>query len=190
MKKRLILLGICLSLAVPPAAYAGFGYTPAPAAPAPSAPIIKETAEDIKAGKPMQQPVPVSAAPALTPMPMAPAVEPKVASAPLPATAPIPAYQAPAYQAAPAYTPPMAAGFTLQKGSLRDQLKSYAASNGYQLTWNHPDDLVVNNETSFSGSFLNVLENIFGTLHYIGRKDIGATIFEGNKTVVVEPTRR
>lgn len=109
--------------------------------------------------------------------------------------APQPAIQ-PVYQPAmPAYmanamvqgAPPLVVG----KGSLREQLIRYAGSMGYQVAWNCPNDLIVTNETVFSsGTFAGNLRELFETLQRIGRRDMSATLFQGNRTIVVEPARR
>lgn len=80
--------------------------------------------------------------------------------------------------------------FVLKKGSLKKQLEKFAKANGHQLSWTHTDDLLIANETTFHGSFEEILSSLFNTLFEIGRKDIAATIFRGNRTIVVERNRR
>lgn len=86
---------------------------------------------------------------------------------------------------------PAAPPFVIGKGSLREQLTRYAEANGYQVSWKCPDDLIVANTTTFAGaSFTDNLRDLFTTLQYIGKRDISATLFQGNRTLVVEPSRR
>lgn len=106
------------------------------------------------------------------------------------APAPLPVYQPAAPYAANALAqgaPPLVIG----RGSMREQLIAYAGGMGYQVTWNSPNDLIVTNETVFStGTFAGNLRELFETLQRIGRRDMSATLFQGNRTIVVEPARR
>lgn len=84
-----------------------------------------------------------------------------------------------------------APAFTLEKGSMREQLAKYSKEQGYQLSWNCPNDLVVTNVTVFStGTYSGNVRELFETLQKVGRYDMSATLFKGNKTLVVEPARR
>lgn len=113
---------------------------------------------------------------------------------PSPQPMPQPVYQ-PVYQPQPNYVVnAMAQGapqLVIGKGSLREQLINYAGSMGYQVAWNCPNDLIVTNETVFSsGSFAGNLRDLFETLQRIGHRDMSATLFQGNRTIVIEPARR
>lgn len=100
----------------------------------------------------------------------------------------------PVYQPTPVYQNAMMQGapaLVIGKGSLREQLMTYAGSMGYQVAWNCPNDLIVTNETVFSsGTFAGNLRELFETLQHIGHRDMSATLFQGNRTIVIEPARR
>lgn len=107
-----------------------------------------------------------------------------------------PVYQPvqPVYQPAPVFQNAMVQGappLVIGKGSLREQLINYAGGMGYQVAWNCPNDLIVTNETVFSsGTFAGNLRELFETLQHIGHRDMAATLFQGNRTIVIEPARR
>lgn len=101
-----------------------------------------------------------------------------------PAIQPVPA---PVVRQMPVGAPP----FVIGKGSLKSQLEKYAGQAGFQVSWNYPDDLIVTNETTFStGSFVGNIRELFETLQQIGKRDLAATLFQGNRTLVVESARR
>lgn len=86
---------------------------------------------------------------------------------------------------------PMAGSLILVKGSLREQLNKYAKLHGYQVAWNHPNDLVITNMTTFNqGSFFENIKKLFTTLEQTGRIDMTVTVFKGNKTIVVDKSKR
>lgn len=136
--------------------------------------------------KATQQKKPVKAQKAVQPVqPQQPVYQPApVAYQPIqPVYQPTPVYQNAMMQGAPA--------LVIGKGSLREQLMTYAGSMGYQVAWNCPNDLIVTNETVFSsGTFAGNLRELFETLQHIGHRDMSATLFQGNRTIVIEPARR
>lgn len=85
---------------------------------------------------------------------------------------------------------PPAPDFVLEEGSMRDQLAKYANEQGYELSWKSPNDLVVTNRTVFSkGSFAGNVKSLFETLRRIGNYNLVATLYNGNKVLVVEQRR-
>lgn len=215
MRLRYMILAAAAMLPCTPA-LASFTYTPAPA-PVVEAPIIQETAQDVWAGKEPIKPAPLVNPDAAVKSAVKEAqaqvkatdeslvgktfISPTAYAQPGPGNASsanaagIPNVKpvANVVQTAPAVgvTPIYEDTFVLGPGSLREQLEKYAKRSGYQVAWNHPDDFTVNNTTTFaSGGFVDNVRQLFETLQDIGRWDFSATLFDGNRTLVVELARR
>lgn len=192
-KKIIFLFLGALILIAPEPASAAFVYNPSappPApvlapepAPAPPAPLVKTPplakAENHTAVNKALQDVKQQEK-------VAPKLVSPVVKTPPVKSSPQPVYAKPAYD-----SPTVTSGLTLVKGSLREQLTKHAKGHGYQVAWNHPNDLYVTNSTTFSsGYFLGDIKQLFETLQAIGRRDMNVVVFQGNKTIVVEQSRR
>lgn len=197
---RSINILIFLVFGIPAVAYGGFTFTPEsseipqesaaseptnttaePAKPT-EAPEVQAAlnAAAAKTKEPAQAPI---AQPVKSEIPPVMAVTPVVAEKPV---APKPSFFEPAPVQSFAFNE-----LTISNGSLRMQIERYCQINGYQLAWRHPEDLTVTNTTTFKGiGFADNIKQLFETLHSIGRTDMTATIFDGNKTLVVDMSKR
>lgn len=76
------------------------------------------------------------------------------------------------------------AKWQLQKGSLRAQLREWAALGGYQIVWSAIKDYQIDASATFTGNFLDVFTSVMHSLRQTGTP-IKAQIYTGNKVIVI-----
>lgn len=72
----------------------------------------------------------------------------------------------------------------IQPGLLRAQLEKWSARAGYQVVWNVSRDYSIQNNTSFEGSFVDALTQLFTGLQQLGNS-FKVTVYQGNRVVLV-----